>query len=44
MLTIAQLARAGAERIFDLLDSTPLVQEKPDARSRRPTARCASTT
>jgi ATP-binding cassette subfamily B protein len=31
MLTVAQLARAGAERIFELLDSTPLVQERPDA-------------
>ncbi len=31
ILTVGQLARAGAERIFDLLDSTPLVQEAPDA-------------
>ena len=31
ILTVAQLARAGAERIFDLLDSTPLVQDRPDA-------------
>jgi len=31
ILTVGQLARAGAERIFDLLDSTPVVQEKPDA-------------
>ena len=31
ILTVGQLARAGAERIFDLLDSTPLVQERPDA-------------
>ena len=31
ILTVGQLARAGAERIFDLLDSTPLVQDKPDA-------------
>jgi ATP-binding cassette subfamily B protein len=37
MLTIAQLARAGAERIFELLDSTPLVQEKPDASVLTPT-------
>lgn len=32
ILTVGQLARAGAERIFDLLDSTPLVQDRPDAR------------
>ena len=31
ILTVGQLARAGAERIYDLLDSTPLVQERPDA-------------
>ncbi|MGQ0825711.1 MAG: ABC transporter ATP-binding protein [Actinomycetota bacterium] len=31
ILTVGQLARAGAERVFDLLDSTPLVQEAPDA-------------
>jgi ATP-binding cassette subfamily B protein len=31
ILTIGQLARAGAERIFDLLDSTPLVQDRPGA-------------
>jgi ATP-binding cassette subfamily B protein len=37
MLTVAQLARAGAERIFELLDSTPLVQERPDASILRPT-------
>lgn len=37
MLTIAQLARAGAERIFELLDSTPLVQERPDAVALSPT-------
>ena len=37
MLTVAQLARAGAERIFELLDSTPLVQERPDATTLRPT-------
>ena len=46
ILTVGQLARAGAERIYDLLDSTPLVQDKPDAvdaRGRR-AARCASTT
>jgi ATP-binding cassette subfamily B protein len=28
---IAQQARAGAERIFELLDSTPVVVERPDA-------------
>jgi ATP-binding cassette subfamily B protein len=32
ILTVGQLARAGAERIFDLLDSTPVVQDEPDAR------------
>ncbi len=32
ILTVGQLARAGAERIFDLLDSTPFVQDAPDAR------------
>jgi ATP-binding cassette, subfamily B, bacterial len=32
ILTVGQLARAGAERIYDLLDSTPLVQDHPDAR------------
>jgi ATP-binding cassette subfamily B protein len=31
ILTVGQLARAGAERIFDLLDSTPLVQDRPGA-------------
>lgn len=31
ILTVGQLARASAERIFDLLDSTPLVAERPDA-------------
>ncbi|MCZ7535657.1 MAG: ABC transporter ATP-binding protein [Acidimicrobiia bacterium] len=31
VLTVGQLARAGAERIFDLLDSTPLVEDHPDA-------------
>ena len=37
ILTVGQLARAGAERIADLLDSTPLVQEKPDAAPLLPT-------
>ena len=32
ILTVGQLARAGAERIYDLLDSTPHVQDRPDAR------------
>ena len=32
ILTVGQLARAGAERIYDLLDSTPHVQDHPDAR------------
>jgi len=38
ILTVGQLARAGAERIFDLLDSTPLVQDAPGATDLRPTA------
>ncbi len=29
---VAQQARAGTERIFELLDSTPVVVERPDAR------------
>jgi ATP-binding cassette subfamily B protein len=32
ILTVGQLARAGAERIFDLLDSTPIVQDRDGAR------------
>ncbi len=31
ILTVGQLARAGAERIYDLLDSTPVVQDAPGA-------------
>ena len=31
MLTIAQQARAGMERIFDLLDSRPSIEDAPDA-------------
>ena len=31
VLTVGQMARAGAERIFDLLDSTPLVDDLPGA-------------
>ena len=35
ILTVGQQARAGAERIFELLDSTPVVQDAP---GRRPTS------
>lgn len=31
ILTVGQLARAGAERIYDLLDSTPVVQDREGA-------------
>jgi ATP-binding cassette subfamily B protein len=31
ILTVGQLARAGAERVYDLLDSTPLVKDPDDA-------------
>lgn len=31
ILTVGQMARSGVERIADLLDSTPLVQDAPDA-------------
>ncbi|HVF73820.1 MAG TPA: ABC transporter ATP-binding protein [Acidimicrobiales bacterium] len=31
LLAVAQQARAGAERIFELLDSNPVVRERPDA-------------
>ncbi len=31
LLVVAQQARAGAERIFDILDSNPVVMERPDA-------------
>ena len=31
LLAVAQQARAGAERIFELLDSNPVVTEAPDA-------------
>ena len=31
MVAVAQQARAGAERIFELLDSNPLVTERPEA-------------
>ena len=36
LLTVGQQARAGVERIFELLDSTPLVTEKPDAATLAP--------
>jgi len=32
LTVVAQQARAGSERIFELLDSTPVVVERPDAR------------
>ena len=35
LLTIGQQARAGVERVFDLLDSTPLVTESPGCRRPR---------
>lgn len=31
LISFSQQARAGAERIFDLLDSNPVVQQSPDA-------------
>ncbi len=36
LTVVAQQARAGAERIFELLDSTPVVVERPDARELPP--------
>ncbi|HEX4775311.1 MAG TPA: ABC transporter ATP-binding protein, partial [Acidimicrobiia bacterium] len=36
VLTVGQLARAGAERVFDLLDSNPLVNDSPDAADLQP--------
>ncbi len=36
MIAVAQQARAGAERILELLDSNPLVTERPDARDLPP--------
>jgi ATP-binding cassette subfamily B protein len=36
VLTVGQLARAGAERVFDLLDSNPLVDDSPDAADLQP--------
>jgi len=37
MLAVGQQARAGAERILDILDSNPLVTERPDAIELPPT-------
>lgn len=36
LLVVGQQARAGAERVLDLLASTPVVTEKPDARALEP--------
>ena len=46
MVAVAEQARAGTERIFELLDSNPLVIEQPRRRGRswRPTPRSCSTT
>ena len=41
LLAVGQQARAGAERILDLLDSNPLVAEKPDAARRCRAGRAA---
>jgi ATP-binding cassette subfamily B protein len=38
LTVVAQQARAGAERIFELLDSTPVVTERPDAAALAPVA------
>ncbi|HEX3621750.1 MAG TPA: ABC transporter ATP-binding protein [Acidimicrobiales bacterium] len=38
LTVVAQQARAGSERIFELLDSTPVVVERPDARPLPPVA------
>jgi ATP-binding cassette subfamily B protein len=38
LIVVAQGARAGAERVFELLDSTPIVVERPDARPLPPVA------
>ncbi len=38
VLAVGQQARAGAERILDILDSNPLVTEAPDARPLGPVA------
>ena len=42
ILAVAQQARAGAERILDILDSNPLVTETADASDLPPVARAAS--
>ena len=39
ILTIGQQARAGVERIFQLLDLPPAIADAPDARRARPTPR-----
>ncbi len=36
VLAVSQQARAGAERILDILDSNPLVVESPDATTLQP--------
>ncbi|MDH6110559.1 ATP-binding cassette subfamily B protein [Kitasatospora sp. MAP12-15] len=33
LLTVGQQARAGVERVLELIDERPLVQDKPDARA-----------
>ncbi|WP_053697865.1 ABC transporter ATP-binding protein [Streptomyces sp. NRRL F-5755] len=32
MLTVGQQARAGVERVFELVDTEPVIEERPDAR------------
>ncbi|QKV97836.1 ATP-binding cassette domain-containing protein [Streptomyces sp. NA02950] len=32
MLTVGQQARAGVERVFELIDTEPAIEERPDAR------------
>ncbi|MFD7667072.1 ABC transporter ATP-binding protein [Streptomyces sp. NPDC059788] len=32
MLTVGQQARAGVERVFELVDTEPLIEERPEAR------------
>ncbi|MEU1800634.1 ABC transporter ATP-binding protein [Streptomyces sp. NPDC019937] len=32
MLTVGQQARAGVERVYELIDTEPVIQERPDAR------------
>ncbi|MFC7220093.1 ABC transporter ATP-binding protein [Streptomyces polyrhachis] len=38
MLTVGQQARAGVERVFDLIDTEPEVEQRPDARELAATA------